>query len=303
VLEGTISYEGRLPPVLQQLAIHRVVIWSVDLTNTISSHVAFWEAIASRDASELRAYVRGGGTLIVTGFGLAGNASRYADTPFLSSGGMCATLDPGSISWRGAYFVRDFMGITSAKASDLGSRHFGAKDFVEARVTPAGAALGFDTATLDVGGSGAKWDSMAFNPTIFPDTRDTRLAPGLPKVEGWTLEDALGCSADESRYRRENPSLPIASPILTYHGVNQGVLEDQGPSPREGLVVGIATQAHDNGTGDGSIITSGSARGVVGRMVFLGFPVYYLKDEQAYQVMRAAFAYVNGSPTLPAGAQ
>ncbi len=37
-------------------------------------------------------------------------------------------------------------------------------------------------------------------------------------------------------------------------------------------------------------------------MVFLGFPVYYLEDAQAYSVMRAAFAYVNGSPTLGSGA-
>jgi hypothetical protein len=36
-------------------------------------------------------------------------------------------------------------------------------------------------------------------------------------------------------------------------------------------------------------------------MVFLGFPIYYMKDADAYAVMRAAFAYVNGSPTLVGG--
>jgi hypothetical protein len=36
-------------------------------------------------------------------------------------------------------------------------------------------------------------------------------------------------------------------------------------------------------------------------MVFLGFPIYYMKDDQAHAVMRAAFAYVNASPTLGGG--
>jgi hypothetical protein len=115
------------------------------------------------------------------------------------------------------------------------------------------------------------------------------------------LADPFACLPNQGLLRRENPGAPIAVPILTYHGVDQGVLQDRGPSPREGLVVGIATQAHDMGQGDGSIVTSGSAHGVMGRMVFLGFPIYYAKDADAYAVMRAAFAYVNASPTLPAG--
>jgi hypothetical protein len=38
---------------------------------------------------------------------------------------------------------------------------------------------------------------------------------------------------------------------------------------------------------------------VIGRTVMFGFPMYYIKDPQAYAIMRAAFAYVNASPTLP----
>jgi hypothetical protein len=67
----------------------------------------------------------------------------------------------------------------------------------------------------------------------------------------------------------------------------------------EGLVVGVATQAHDLGNAGGGVITPGNASGAIGRMVVLGFPIYYMKDDQAYSIMRAAFGYVNASPTLP----
>ena len=207
--------------------------------------------------------------------------------------------DPDSLNWRLSYFAREFLGLDAALGSDQGRRLLGARDFVEARVTTEATSLGFQTAEVDTGGPGtsAKW-----NPYVFSGSdQDTRLAPGLPKVDGWRLADPFACLPDQSRLRRENPGAPIAVPIFTYHGVDKGVLQDGGPSPREGLVVGIATQAHDMGQADGSVVTPGSSRGVMGRMVFLGFPIYYAKDEQAYAVMRAAFAYVNSSPTLPAG--
>jgi hypothetical protein len=295
---GQLNDYLRARPSLEELARHRVVIWSVDFNNTISSPVALWQTLEAQSRSALAQYVRGGGTLIVTGFKLASTASYIADLPSTSfASGMCAWLNPGSPNWNGTYFLRDYMGIDGAKPNDVASRAAGGKDFVEARATPEGTAIGFHAAEVDTG-AGAKWDPYAFSPDISPDTR---LAPGLPRIEGWKLETALGCRADESAYRRENPALPIASPILVYHGVNEGVLQDGGPSPREGLVVGIATQAHDDATGDGSPVTAGSAKGVLGRMVFLGFPIYYMKDADAYAVMRAAFAYVNGSPTLVGG--
>jgi len=113
----------------------------------------------------------------------------------------------------------------------------------------------------------------------------------------------FACNPELGVFRREDPSSPIAKAIFTYHGVRVGVLMDGGQSPREGLVCGISTQAHDLGNGDGSPILAGdpnSARGAIGRMVLFGFPMYFMKDPQAYQLMRTAFAYVNASPTLPA---
>jgi hypothetical protein len=298
VYMSAISIDGRTPPTLEALARHRVVIWSVDMNNTLSNPTALWRTVQARNWSPLAQYVRAGGTLIVTGFHLAATASQIPDVPNSAfAAGMCAVITPGSSYWSGEYFLRDYMGIDGAKSSDASSRAAGSKDFVQARVTPRGAALGFEMAEVDTGVA-AKWDPYAYSPDTDPDHR---LAPGLPKVEGWKLEAALGCRADESAFRRENPALPIASPLFTYHGVNEGVLQDGSPSPREGLVVGIATQAHDEGNGDGSVVTPGNARGVLGRMVFLGFPIYYLKDAEAYKVMRAAFAYVSGSPTLGGG--
>lgn len=298
VYEGATSFLGRVPPPLEELARHRVVIWSVDLNNTIASPVALWSGLSG----SLAAYVRGGGTLILTGFTVAANAAFDSSLPYRASsfGGLCSFLSPGLPDWRLAYFLRDYMGIDGAKSSDAATRREGARDFVGAQVTPEGIAFGFQSAEVDTGGSGtgAKWYPYAFFPSTNPDTQ---LAPGLPKVEGWKLEEALGCHADESGYRREFPALPLASPIFTYHGVNKGVLQDGTASPREGLVVGIVTQAHDQGNGDGSLVTSGNTRGVTGRMAFLGFPIYYMKDAEAYAAMHAAFAYVNGSPTLAGG--
>jgi hypothetical protein len=159
--------------------------------------------------------------------------------------------------------------------------------------------MGFVTGQVDVGpaGSGAKWV-----PTAFPGgSPNAALAPGLPKVDGWKLQTDFGCFPPniQGLVRKEN-SGPIAVPLFTYHGARQGVLEDGGPSPREGLYVGIATQAHDLGNaGGGGFITPSNSAGAIGRIVILGFPIYYIKDPEAFQIMRAALAYVNASPTLP----
>ena len=172
----------------------------------------------------------------------------------------------------------------------------GARDFIEATVTPEGSALGFVTAHLDVGPLPAKWD-----PNAFPGPPDVSYAPGLPKIEGWKLQSSgFAClpAQSVSQIRKETPG-PISVPIYTYHGINQGLTETGPPSKREGLVVGIATQAHDLGQAGGGVLTPGNAVGAIGRMVVLGFPIYYMKDSEAYPIMRAAFAYVNASPTLP----
>jgi hypothetical protein len=301
---GTLS--GRDAPLRSvfppsELAKYRTVIWYVDFNNTISSPTALWRTLVGGSYSELAGYLRAGGTLVLTGFQIASQVSKIADTPFTTRG-MCATIDEGSANFKGSYFVRDFMGLDGAVASDVASRAQGAKDFIEARPTLKGTQLGFVTAQVDVGNSTAKWDSMAFNPTTFPDTRDTRLAPGLPKVEGWILNTAnFGCFDQSVIIRKEN-SDPVVSTVMTYHGVPKGVRYDGGPSPREGMAVAIASQAHDLGASSdierGRPITVVD-KGVIGRMVILGFPIYYIKDAQVYDVMRAAFAYVNASPTLP----
>ncbi|MGE5180372.1 MAG: hypothetical protein ACM3PF_14900 [Bacteroidota bacterium] len=288
---GYVHYgDRREPPTLDELAKHRVVIWSADLNSTLASPSALWSTIVGGRYSELGEYLRGGGTLIVTGFQLASQTASPPTAPYTNyNRGMCA-MDPGTIAYRLSYFPREYMGLDGARASNDALRSAGARDFVGAPVTAPGSALGFQTAEVDTGAAetGAKW-----NPYAFPGTDpNLSLAPGLPKVEGWRLADLFGC-VDPSSYRLENPGAPIAVPLFTYHGVNEWVAQDGAPSPREGLVVGVATQAHDDGKGDGSLL--------VGRMVFLGFPIYYAKDAQAYSIIRAAFAYVNASPTLSGG--
>jgi hypothetical protein len=271
------------------------VIWSVDFNNTITSSTALWRTTVGGLSSDLANYVRGGGTLIVTGFVLANNVSHPPGIPYSNySRGMCAGLQPGSGDYRRTYFTRTFMGIDAARSSDEATRTNGARDFVEARVTGDGTTMGFQTAEVD-SGAGAKWD-----PYVFPGpSPDISLAPGLPKIEGWKLQTDFACG--QQGMRVENPAAPVAVPLFTYHGVNQGVLQNGSPSKRENLVLGIATQAHDLGESDGRPVTSGDTRNVMGRMVFLGFPIYYMKDDQAHAVMRAAFAYVNASPTLGGG--
>ncbi len=300
VYRGSTTIEGRFIFTPLQLSEYRVIIWYTDFNNTISSPTALWRTLVGGSYSELAGYLRAGGTLILTGFSLAGATSGLSAVPYSNfSRGMCASLDEGSRDWVLSYFPRNFMGLDGALASNAGLRSNGARDFVEARVTPQGAAMGFVTGTVDVGpaGSGAKW-----NPTAFPGANpDAALAPGLPQVDGWRLATDFGCFPPnvQSLVRKEN-SGPISVPLFTYHGVPQGVFMNGGPSPREGLYVGIATQAHDLGNaGGGGFITPATSSGAIGRMVILGFPIYYIKDAGAYQIMRAALAYVNASPTLP----
>jgi hypothetical protein len=286
-------------PKPSDLAAYRVVIWAVDFNNSDSSPTGLFLTLLGGNYSELAGYLRAGGTLILTGFQLANNTGdRGAYTGFTQ--GMCATLDEGTNLFIRSYFPRNFMGLDGRIASDEGLRSLGARDFVEARVTPDGLDAGYQTAQVDVGdpGSGAKWNWDAF-----PGDDDQSLAPGLPKIEGWKLQtNMFACNSELGVFRREDPTRPIAKALFTYHGVPTGILMNGSPSPREGLICGISTQAHDLGNGDGSIILPGNptnARGAIGRMVFFGFPIYYMKDPQAYALMRTAFAYVNASPTLP----
>ena len=194
------------------------------------------------------------------------------------------------------------MGIDRAVLSKYALRREGARDFISAYPTAAGSQMGFDSALVDRGplGSDAKWITTPIGDL------ETSLSPGIGRVDGWILATTFGCAVNPAVYRVEDPSRPIAEPILRYHGVQKGVNEDGGPSPREDLVVGIRVQAHDEGQqasptygGEPGNLTPGNAKGAYGRMVHFSFPFYFLKDEDAIQAMQAAFQYVNGSPTLP----
>jgi len=294
--------DGRKVFTPEDLSDFRIIVWYTDFNNTLSSPTALWKTLVGGSYSELAGYLRAGGTLILTGFQIASATSLRGNTPSDNfTRGMCATLEVGSQNWLGTYFPRNFMGIDASLTNDVGLRTEGARDFVEARVTPQGAALGFTTGTLDVGpaGSGAKW-----NPNAFSGSPNQALAPGLPKIEGWRLATDFGCFPIniQGLIRKEDPSAPISVSLFTYHGVNRGIFQEGAASPREGLCVGVATQAHDLGNGSGTAggnITPGNSSGAIGRMVILGFPMYYIQDAEALQIMRAAVAYVNASPTLP----
>lgn len=287
--------DGRWVPLPSDLAPFRTVIWYTDFNNTpgLTSN-GLWKTLVGGSYSELAGYLRAGGTLILSGFEIAYNVSVNPYQNFAR--GYCAALDPGTNEFRSAYFLRNFMGIDAALGNQPASRAQGSKDFIRADPTAAGAALGFVTSNVDVGSaaSGAKWD-----PSAFPGALDTSYAPGLPLLEGWRMATDFGCLTQQSLIRKETAGA-ISVPIFTYHGAPEGVALNGGPSPREGLVCGLAIQAHDFGTSGGGVaITPANSSGAVGRIVIFGFPMYYLKDAEAYTIMHAAFAYVNGSPTLP----
>jgi hypothetical protein len=277
-------------------APYRAVIWAVDFNNTESSPTGIFQTLLGGNYSELAGYLRAGGTLILTGYQLGDNTGdRGAYNSFTR--GMCATLVEGSNLFIRSYFPRNFMGLDGRIASDIALRSQGSKDFVQARVTADGLADGYQTAEVDTGGptSGAKWNWDAFT-----GDDNVRLAPGLPKIEGWKLQTNMFGCLDPALFRREDRTRPIVKPLFTYHGVQQGILMNGAASPREGLVCAVSTQAHDLANGDGSDVVQGNANGAIGRMVFFGFPLYFVKDAQAYPLLRTAFAYINASPTLPA---
>ncbi len=274
--------EGRGVPKPSDLKDYRVVIWWTDFNNTTSAGTGLWKTLVGGAYSELAGYLRAGGTLILTGFQIGFSTISPPGNMYASfTRGMCATILQSDPFFRRAYFPREFLGVDAAMSSDEGTR---------------GSALGFTTAQVDIGTLPHKW-----NPNAFPGVPDIAYSPGLPKVEGWKLAATFACLSPStlSQVRKESPG-PISVPLYTYHGVPQGLAENGPPSKREGLVVGVATQAHDLGQqGGGGVISPGNASGAIGRMVVLGFPIYYLTDPQAYAIMRAAFAYVNASPTLP----
>jgi len=294
--EGRDDVEGRKPPEPKDLTKYTTVIWNVDFNNGGGSPTGLWKTLVGGSYSELSGYLRAGGTLILTGFQLSSNTCKPTSTLYGNqSRGICFVLEPGTPAYNLSYFPRVFMGVDGAIPNDQGLRTLGARDFIAAYPTAAGIAAGYDTALIDRGplGSGAKW-------LTYPGSGDpnTNSSPGLGQVDGWNMARNFGCEAQPaSVFRPENPSQPIAQVIYTYHGVHTGINEEGGSSPREGRVVGIQTQAHNLGTtpGAGSFNPNGS----IGRIVHLGFPLYFLRDPDALRILQTAFDYVNASSTLP----
>ena len=294
-LAGVSEGEGRKPPEPRDLARYTTVIWNVDFNNSVGNPTGLYRTLVGGVYSELAGYLRAGGTLILSGFTIAQNVCEPRTT--LTSNetrGICFALEVGTTAYKLSYFPRIFMGVDGARDNGQGLRSLGARDFIAAYPTAAGAAAGYDTALIDRGplGSGAKW-------ITYPGTGDpeTNSSPGLGLVDGWNMAQNFGCDPSPiNTFQPEDRSQAIAEPIFRYHGANVGIAENGGPSPREGKVVGIRTQAHSIGTSGATVFDPNAS---LGRMVHLAFPPYFLRDQDALNVMQTAFGYVNASPTLP----
>jgi hypothetical protein len=296
--QGMGSVDGRKAPGVGNLAGISTVVWIADANNTTSTPIALWKTVVGGSYSALAGYLRAGGTLIVSGYNVVDCTTDPRASLKNRTAGLCAAFTPGSFEWKLDYVPRLFMGVDYMTPSEDGRRALGARDFVAAYPTAAGAALGFDTAFVDTGppATGAKWNTNS-NLTGTYTYLDQNLSPGLLRIEGWHMASEFGCEGDAA-FGREDPAVPIAQPVYTYHGVPLGVLQDGGPSPREGLVCGLLCQSHDLGPewgGTGVYNPTAAA----GRSVFLGFPLYFLHDQRASDILFNAFSFVNASPTLP----
>ena len=294
--KGTADGGGsRIQPLPTDLAPYRVVLWSVDHNNQVGNPTALWLTLVGGAYSDLGGYLRAGGTLVLSGFSVA--SSIVTPTTALTanfSRGLCFAFPvPGSVGYNQTFFPRSMMGIDGAKGADEGLRRQGAKDFLEARVTSQGTALGYSTAVVDTGIT-AKWYGKAVS-----GDPESSWAPGLPRIEGWRMATFFNCEPSQALLRKEDTNSPISTPLYTYHGAPIGIYMTGAQSPRENLIIGVQVQAHDLGGFGGGAITPGNTGGVIGRVVVLGFPMYFMKDAQAQATMKTAFAYVNGSPTLP----
>jgi hypothetical protein len=300
--KGT-GVEGRKPPDPRDLQNISTVVWVSDFNNTTSAPIALWKAVigdVNVSYSALMGYLRAGGTLVLTGFNII-NCSTSPSTLLVNrTRGLCASFEPGSREWNFSTFPRLFMGVDYVIPSEDGRRDLGARDFVGAIPTPEGLAAGFDTAQVDTGiaSSGAKWNS---NSDLIGSRSylDLNLTPGLPRIEGWNLAANLGCE-DPRFFGREglDKAAPIAKPIFRYVGVPVGVERLNGPSPRQNRVVGVMVESHDLGSAGGSTGAYNS-NAAIGRIVVIGFPLYFIKNQQASDVLFSAYAYVSASPTLP----
>jgi hypothetical protein len=291
--------DRRRQPEPKDLANFTTVFWITDLNDIAGQEIALWRTLVGGSYSDLGGYLRAGGTLVVSGWELTENSTApHGLLSLNSSNGICAGVQFGSDNYKSSFFPRAFMGVDGTIPSDQGRRFLGSKDFVEGRVTPVGAALGFVDAEVDTGdGINSKWNTF-YSPLTPPDILDTQYSPGLPRIEGWIMARDFACEAEQEVFQVE-PNVPgkISEPLFTYHGVNMGLAEDQGPSPRENMVVGVRVKSHDLGLNLGG---GYNPDGSIGRIVLIGFPLFFVKDQEASDILFAAFTWVNGSPTLPA---
>jgi len=286
---------SRVQPLPTDLAPYRVVVWNVDFNNQVGNPTALFQTLVGGAYSELGGYLRAGGTLLLSGFSIATNVVTPTNALTLNfSRGLCFAYPPRTIGYNQTFFPRSMMGIDGAKPTMDALRSLGAKDFLEARVTPQGSALGYVSAEVDTGVT-AKWNGKAF-----PGDPNVSWSPGLPRIEGWKMAALFNCEPSQGLLRREDASRPISTPLFTYHGAPVGIYMTGAQSPQENLVVGVQAQAHDVGGFGGGIINPSNTAGVIGRVVVFGFPMNFIKDAQATSLMMTAFGYLNASPTLPA---
>ena len=300
-LAGQNDVLGRKQPLPVDLAHFTTVIWNVDFNNSVGNGTALWRTLVGGSYSELSGYLRAGGTLILTGFTLGSNTTSPLTTMYTyGNKGICVALAPGTPDFNLAYFPRLMMGVDGMiSGGNDALRTLGARDFLAAYPTTEGSTLGYDSVFVDAGplGSAAKWITYYGS-----GDRNVNEAPGLPQVDGWIMARNFNCQENPvAVFRLEQPTQAISLPIYRYHGARVGINQDGGPSPREGLVVGVRVQAHDlgNNPSGGGIITPGNSAGAMGRMVHLGFPLYFMRDQNAVKLLQTAFNYVNASPTLP----
>ncbi len=301
--------EKREQPDANELAHYTTVVWATDPENGGSVKTGLFRTVAGGDYSELQGYLRAGGTLILTGWSLAQATSGTSNLTFRGEGaagsiGICAAYAPETDEYNQTRFPRMYMGIDNALQNRLALRSQGAADFTRGIPTATGVAFGFDTARVDTGntsigvqypnnsGPSFKWNTNPFGPT--PGNPDQQLFPGLAGIEGWYMARNFGCRAIEN-FGFENSSAPIVQVVYTYHGARQGVRQNGAQSPREGLAVGSLVQSHDLGTNAGRYVPSAA----IGRIALFTFPLYFLKDADAINIMRKSYDYVNASPTLP----
>jgi hypothetical protein len=302
--QGANSVEGRKQPPPSILALFTTVVWTTDASNGGSGQTALFKSVAGGDYSELQGYLRAGGTLILTGWNLAQNTSGVANLTFKTNGpsaaqnGICAAYPAGSLQFLQTIFPRMYMGIDNSLQAQEARRTQGFADFVRGIPTPAGVAFGFDTARVDTGntttGGTFKWNT---NSVPSPFNPDQQLFPGLAGIEGWYLPRNYGCQ-DIQNFAFENPAAPIVQVVYTYHGVREGVdslYREGAPSPREGLACGSLVQSHDLGTNSGRYVPTAA----IGRIALFTFPLYFLKDADAIDIMKKSYDYVDQSPTLP----